>query len=681
MTHQKPSVHLSESAPLEINNPKFPLFYDVLDQLRIGLTCFDSDDRLEYCNEQFLRLFLSIESINGIIGLTYEELMRRIIEGGNLAGSDIVCDPEGALQNRLSNFRKMRCTSLEQLADGRWIEVKERITANDDVIIQWQDVTEYIRKDMQFKSATECIGEGFAIWGQDSRLKQFNDKFAANHGLVGSMHVGMQYKDVLTALVWSGLLRLDVPADTWIDRRLKNRHLPVRHETLSYQNGTYLDISERRSKDGSVVVIMNDVSELKHKENELILRGQTLENANYDLEMSRAAMEEQGKRLVDLAENLEHTKADLEKAKMQSDESLSNAQRIAHVGNWRRDTKDKKLIACSDEYASIYGVTVEEIYDLINDHLDQVIHPDDRELYDAVFNEFHDKGENYEIDYRILRPDGEVRYIKDIGKVIRDERDTPVEHVGTIQDITELKSAEAQLVQAGKMASLGEMATGVAHELNQPLNIIQMSVDSLLEFIEDGDISPELVTKKLNRINGQIERASTIINHMRTYGREASETPTPISVINVINNATQFVSEQFKVRNINLTVDMPDTCCPVMGHATQLEQVIMNLLTNAGDAIEENIVNDFGQGRVTIKVEECSQSGMVDILVTDTGGGIPDQIIQDIFNPFFTTKEIGKGTGIGLSISYGIIANMGGTIAVSNTDTGAQFKISLPMKM
>ena len=239
-------------------------------------------------------------------------------------------------------------------------------------------------------------------------------------------------------------------------------------------------------------------------------------------------------------------------------------------------------------------------------------------------------------------------------------------------DISERKKATAQIIQSSKLATLGEMATSVAHELNQPLNVIRMAAWNARRKIADGAADLEYINSKLERIEEQTARAAAIIDHMRMFGRDAKETPEPVDPRNVVMNALDLVGEQLRLAGIEIATEFPESCAFILGHTIQIEQVILNLLTNARDAMEEK---EEGS-KITLLVFEDDNG--VNITSEDTGGGIPNNVLPRIFEPFYTTKEIGRGTGLGLSVSYGIVRGMNGTITAENTDGGARFKITLP---
>ena len=245
--------------------------------------------------------------------------------------------------------------------------------------------------------------------------------------------------------------------------------------------------------------------------------------------------------------------------------------------------------------------------------------------------------------------------------------------VGFIRDITDRKLAAAQIIQASKIATLGEMATSVAHELNQPLCIISMAVANSRRQISKGKTDLDYFNHKLKRIDSQISRATAIIDHMRMFGREAKETPEPIDPRNVVTNALNLMGEQLRLADIEVITEFSQNCPSFLGHIIQMEQVMLNLLTNARDAM---VVRD-GAAKITLRVFKNDEG--VNISSQDTGGGIPDEVLPRIFEPFYTTKVMGKGTGLGLSLSYGIVRDMDGTIVAENIGEGARFTITLPI--
>jgi C4-dicarboxylate-specific signal transduction histidine kinase len=238
----------------------------------------------------------------------------------------------------------------------------------------------------------------------------------------------------------------------------------------------------------------------------------------------------------------------------------------------------------------------------------------------------------------------------------------------------ELRDKQEQLVQAGKLATLGELTTGVAHELNNPLNNTALFVGNAADLIELGTSDKEQVIRELRRALQQVRKATEIISHLRTFGRAAPVSREPISLRQAIERALSLMQEQLRLREIEVTVDLGPEDPVVVANAIQLEQVFINLLTNARDAVADS-------ARKAIRISASLGRTTVEVTFADTGHGIAPGLEQRIFDPFFTTKEVGKGTGLGLSITYGIIKEHGGTISVvSQPGEGATFLLHLPRR-
>lgn len=238
----------------------------------------------------------------------------------------------------------------------------------------------------------------------------------------------------------------------------------------------------------------------------------------------------------------------------------------------------------------------------------------------------------------------------------------------------ELREKQEQLVQAGKLATLGELTTGVAHELNNPLNNIGLFIGNVIDLVELGKADPQLILHELHSAMQQVYKATEIISHLRTFGRAASVSREPVAINQVIERAISLMYEQLRLREIEVQLHFSTEDVIVIGNAIQLEQVFINLLSNARDAMA-------GVLHKVITITCVLHDDVVDIYFRDTGPGIPVGFEQRVFDPFFTTKEVGAGTGLGLSITYGIIKEHQGSIAVKNRPgEGALFLIQLPLK-
>jgi C4-dicarboxylate-specific signal transduction histidine kinase len=264
---------------------------------------------------------------------------------------------------------------------------------------------------------------------------------------------------------------------------------------------------------------------------------------------------------------------------------------------------------------------------------------------------------------------------------LEDSRKAMIHIMGDLRETTaemqrreqELRAKQEQLVQAGKLATLGELTTGVAHELNNPLNNTGLFVGNAVDLIELGGTDKGPIIRELRQALQQVGKATEIISHLRTFGRAAPVSREPISLRQVIERALALMREQLRLREIKVTVDLGSEEPVVVGNPIQLEQVFINLLTNARDAVADS-------PRKAIRISGSVGSAGVEVAFADTGHGIPSGLERRIFDPFFTTKEVGEGTGLGLSITYGIVKEHGGTISVvSPPREGATFVIHLPL--
>ncbi len=288
------------------------------------------------------------------------------------------------------------------------------------------------------------------------------------------------------------------------------------------------------------------------------------------------------------------------------------------------------------------------------------------------FKEIIDKALNEElaqnIEFRIRRPDN-TQFISEISiTLITDINGDPSALMAIIRDISQRKHAEQQQIQTERMASLGEMATGIAHEINQPLNNISFGIDNLLaEIGKHKEIDQAYFEKKSQKVFDNIERISHIIDHIRTFSQEQDDIMRiSFSINDSIRNGVSMISEQLKGKGIDLILQLDETIDPITGNTYQFEQVILNLLLNAKDAIDERrklFSDDFER---TIQISTFQKAKTIYVEVSDTGIGMTPGIINQVMFPFYTTKESGKGTGLGLSISLGIIKDLNGTIEVKS---------------
>lgn len=338
-----------------------------------------------------------------------------------------------------------------------------------------------------------------------------------------------------------------------------------------------------------------------------------------------------------------------------------------------------------------------------------ILHPDDRDRVLLALQRHLDEDAPYRIDYRVRKRSGEYVHWSGSAITFRDEQGKPLRMIGTCADITvrkqteiNLKQMQAQLIQQEKMASIGQLAAGVAHEINNPVGFIASNLTTLgkyhqrietyLQVLEkallerSGGVWPDAVAAcrgalKVERIRDDlgdllqesregVERVKGIVADLKSFSRSDERRTTLVDLNRCVRTTLNIVRNEYKYV-ANLLLELQETLPPVRGNAQQLSQVIANLLVNAAHAI-------VGHGDVAVRTWHDGDDVL--LTVSDTGSGIPPEHLEQIFDPFFTTKEVGKGTGLGLSICYDIVKKHGGRIAVeSEPGCGTTFTVSLPV--
>jgi two-component system NtrC family sensor kinase len=242
--------------------------------------------------------------------------------------------------------------------------------------------------------------------------------------------------------------------------------------------------------------------------------------------------------------------------------------------------------------------------------------------------------------------------------------------VALIEDVTEQKTMETQLIQNEKMVAVGQLVSGVAHELNNPLT----SIAGLSEFLLEQGSTTEKDRDHLRVIQEQAERAGRIVRNLLTFARKGPSDLGDVDLNDIVQRTVLLIGYELKLRDVRLDTELSRTLPMVRGDRYELQQVVLNLLTNAVHAVAQNPV---GKPR-HIQLATSTTGDQVQVRVTDTGPGIAPEHMANLFSPFFTTKESGQGTGLGLSISFGIVERHGGRLSAVPSHEGATFVITLP---
>ena len=392
-------------------------------------------------------------------------------------------------------------------------------------------------------------------------------------------------------------------------------------------------------------------------------------------------------RLVRLGPAVSHAldEARLRRELKQVDEELrasqammATAQQIGHFGSWECGLTGARELRWSDEMFRIAGyepgaVAISQWFFF------GLVHPDDQEpIREAVAVAIRDRTP-YSMVHRLIRPNGEERIVQELAHIFYDDEGVPYNMIGTAHDITERRKLEQQILRSQRMESIGTLAAGIAHDLNNILAPIMMSVPLLRT-----DLTAEAREGIIATVETSAARGAQIVKQVLTFGRGLEGVKRPLQLGKVLQEIVGIMHGTFP-KDIAVHSKVEPGLWPVVGDATQMHQVLLNLCINARDAMPDggvlsvNVRNLMVDSSYTSMVQDITAGPHVILEVSDTGTGIPAEILERIFDPFFTTKSVGQGTGLGLSSVQGIVKNHDGHINVTSAPgKGTTFQIYLP---
>jgi PAS domain S-box-containing protein len=360
----------------------------------------------------------------------------------------------------------------------------------------------------------------------------------------------------------------------------------------------------------------------------------------------------------------------------ENEERLKNAERIAHVGNWRWDIKGNRVF-WSEELLRIFDVpaNVAPGYD----HFIRCTVPHDRERVERWVQDCFALRTNTPLEFQIARPNGEVRTVTSLIEVSVDESGSPVHLSGTCQDVTEHRRAQQEALARQKLESVGTLAGGIAHDFNNLLSGILAQSELALTELAAGS-KPE---EELRRIRDVAAHGSEIVRQLMIYAGTESEALEPVDVSRTVREMMDLLRVSIS-KHVVLLTDLADPLPAVRANAAQLRRIVMNLVTNASEAVGEGdgivrvTTTRVAVGRTAAAQKGVAAGDYVQLEVSDTGRGIPLENLARVFDPFFTTKSTGRG--LGLAVVDGIARSLGGTIQVSSEQgKGTTFRIWLPL--
>ena len=359
---------------------------------------------------------------------------------------------------------------------------------------------------------------------------------------------------------------------------------------------------------------------------------------------------------------------------------LTEAQKLTHTGSWARRVVDRKMKTehLSEEWYRIYDFDPAEGSPTWEEFLERV-HPEDRLKWKGITEQAIVEKADYDHEFRILLPNGKVKWIRTVGHPVLCNTGDLEGFVGSSTDITELKSAErerermrqleADLAHINRVSTLGEMAASLAHEIKQPIGAAITSANSCVEWLAHEPPNLDRARAAAARIDKYGNRAVEIIDRIRSLYKKSPPQRELVDVKGIIEEMLTLLNGEANRYSVAMRTEFAADLPKIMADHVQLQQVFMNLMLNAVEAMKDS------GGELTVKSE--LEDGQLQFSVSDTGAGLPTEKMDQIFSAFFTTKP--QGSGMGLAISRSIVESHGGRLwATANDGRGATFHFTLP---
>jgi PAS domain S-box-containing protein len=370
-----------------------------------------------------------------------------------------------------------------------------------------------------------------------------------------------------------------------------------------------------------------------------------------------------------------------EVALRQTEAYLEEAQRLTHTGSWAWNVARRENVHWSQEQYRLFGLDPESNSPSFEKAF-QRIHPEDHATFNKVIERAIRERSDFEVDFRIVLPDGSTKYSRSVGHPVFSASGELVEFVGTGIDMTERRQAEkererlrqvqADLAHINRATTMGELTASLAHEINQPIAAAATDARTCLRWLTREQPDMEEARESAARMVNAVTRAADIISRLRQLFKKGAPQTSLVDVSEVIQEMVVLLGSEASRHSVSILTELSEDLPRVAADRVQLQQVLMNLMLNGIEAMQDT----KGGGQLTIRSLR-GESGQLLISVSDTGMGLPPDQADQIFNAFFSTKA--QGTGMGLSISRSIIESHGGRLwATSNSGRGATFNFTLP---
>ncbi len=468
-------------------------------------------------------------------------------------------------------------------------------------------------------------------------------------------------------------------ADNFIVKPYEPNQLIARIETV-LQNVSIR--SRGRPESGVEVVFLGErflISSEKEQVLDLLITSfEDIVRTNRELQKSKTALTAANREIERHAHELERRVQERTAELLEQKRFLAQAQAIAHIGNWRLSIATG-LLEWSDEMYRIYGIAADGRMVSLDDMAGAMCADDQSRIRDAIQRSV-DRNTAFRDGFRVIRPNGDERHCWIEGDCQFDEQGRPEALFGICQDITERKSSDAriqelqtELAHASRLTEMGQMASGLAHELNQPLTAVGSYLQALRRLLERGDTgSLHLAKSAAETAMGEVRRTGEIIRSLRAFVKKADPERRIESVATLIEEANALALAAARERGVVVQFRPPFDLPHVLVDKVQIQQVLVNLLRNAVEAMEAS-----SRRRISVEVES-GEDGLITVAVIDTGSGIAPDVAERLFQPFVTTKS--QGMGVGLSLCRAIVEAHGGRLwAEPNPEGGTIFRFTIPI--
>ena len=364
-----------------------------------------------------------------------------------------------------------------------------------------------------------------------------------------------------------------------------------------------------------------------------------------------------------------------------SEAELRLAQELANLGNYVVHMHGEEPDYFSAQLYQILSVPVDGDRVRREDFFERWVHPADRERVVEAFSRMDASGAPLDIEYQVSLSDGRTRHIHHIAQAVTDANGRVTKHVGTMHDVTDRRHAQDEarqlqdrLTHFSRLSTMGEMAAGLAHEINQPLSAIATYAQASQRFLKQPEPDIAEVVAALEQINTQALRAGEVIRRLRNFVKNREVKREAVDCSRLLDDLRTLAETDARLHNIRLRIDVDDSLPTVYADPIQLQQVVLNLVRNAIDAMSDAPE----ERREVVLMTRLSGEGEIEITVADRGSGLAPEATEHLFNPFFTTKS--GGTGLGLAISKSIVRAHGGRLwHTPNEGCGARFHFTLPV--